>query len=263
MVASEQIYAFEHLPAGKPRWAIVLCHACAEEKHWSHRVYVDFGRQLAAAGGAVLRIDFRGEGESGGEFEQASVTSRVADVLAGVSYLHSTLPDSPLLLIGHRAGSVVAALAAATIGPQLAGLVLWDPVYDGRDYLMQVLRQHLATQMTLTGRVAHTREELFSQMEAGGQVVLEGYGFGGNFFRELVTSQWVRDPAVFTRPVLIAEIAVGAAPKVSSRLAALAAQHRNLTATVVREPAFWRETRDFHRSAPQLFATTQQWLASL
>ena len=262
-VAGEQIYAFEHLPQAAPAKVLLLCHACAEEKHWAHRVYVNFGRELAAAGCGVLRIDCRGEGESDREFEQVSLASRVEDVLAAAASLQLRFPDARLVLVGHRVGAMVAALAAGTLGARLAGLALWDPVYDGREYLMQVLRQHLATQMALTGRVAHTREELFAQMEAGGRVVLEGYGFGGDFFRELIATQWTASAAVFSRPVLIAEAGTAAAPKMSSRLVALAAQHRLLTATAVREPAFWRETRDYHRSAPQLFSATRDWLSVL
>jgi alpha/beta superfamily hydrolase len=262
-VGQEQIYAFEHLPTRAASAVLVLCHACAEEKHWAHRVYVSFGRELAAAGYALLRLDYRGEGESDREFEQASLGSRVEDAVAGVAYAGSLYPQAPLVLVGHRVGSMVAALAAASLGSRIAGLALWDPVYDGRDYLMQVLRQHLATQMALTGRVSHTREELFGQMESGGRVVLEGYGFGGEFSRELVATRWIDNSAVYARPVLIAETATGATPKPSPRLVALAAQHRNITALAVRERAFWRETRDFNRTAPQLFVATQQWLAGM
>ena len=69
------------MPSHAMRGGVLLCHAFAEEKLWSHRVYVTFARELAALGYAVLRFDFRGEGDSDLEFEQATISTRIADVI--------------------------------------------------------------------------------------------------------------------------------------------------------------------------------------
>ena len=46
--------------------AFVFCHPLTEEKLWTHRVFVTFARELAAAGHTVLRFDYRGNGDSDG-----------------------------------------------------------------------------------------------------------------------------------------------------------------------------------------------------
>jgi hypothetical protein len=65
------------------------------------------------------------------------------------------------------------------------GLVLWDPTYDGRAYLLQMLRQHLSAQLATAGRVTVTREELLKRMLAGERVPVEGYAFSDEFCAEL------------------------------------------------------------------------------
>jgi len=264
-MGADRLFMFLHdAEQSQASVGVVLVHACAEEKHWAHRVYVNFGRSLAASGIPVLRFDVRGEGESSREFEDVDLDTRIEDTVAAVQTLAGRRPDlARIVLLGHRTGSMVAAGAAARLGAQVAGLALWDPVYDGREYLLQVLRQHLATQMATFGRVTTSREELLRQMDDGGWVYLEGYGFGGNFYRQLVASQWVRDPRVFERPVLIAEVGATASVKLSNRLAGLAAVHPQITPVAVREAPFWRETRDYHRSAPALGRVTRAWLEKL
>ncbi len=231
---ADRLFMFLHDAEPRDGLGIVLCHACAEEKHWAHRIYVNFGRSLAASGIPVLRYDVRGEGESTREFEDVDLATRVEDTVAAVQTLATLRPAiRRVVLLGHRVGSLVAAEAAARLGSRVAGLALWDPVYDGRDYLLQVLRQHLAAQMAVSGRVTTSREELLKQMDEGGWVYLEGYGFGGSFYRQLIASEWVRNAAVFERPVLIAEVGgtagrEGVEPPVGPRRRASVGDRRGL-----------------------------------
>ena len=69
-----RLFAFAHHPVGASRGNVVFCHAFAEEKLWSHRVYVTFARELAQAGYGVLRFDMRGEGDSGRELSRTFKT---------------------------------------------------------------------------------------------------------------------------------------------------------------------------------------------
>ena len=52
----------------------------AEEKLWTHRVFVSYARQLAAAGYPVLRFDLTGHGDSEGSFSDASMATLCADL---------------------------------------------------------------------------------------------------------------------------------------------------------------------------------------
>lgn len=263
-VDTGRVFAFLHEPVAPAATAVVMVHACAEEKNWAHRVYVSFARNLARRGIAALRIDCRGEGESDLEFEDSTLETRVADAVGAVRFLRAQRPDlRNIVLLGHRLGAMVAALAAVELGGELGALVLWDPVYDGRTYLLQVLRQHLAAQMAASGRVSVPREELLRKMTVGELIVIEGYGFGGKFCKEVLAASWVDNAAVFRNPTLITEIASSEVPRLSQQAESIVGAHSVVTAISVKEPAFWRENRDYIQWAPALTASTVQWLESL
>lgn len=110
------------LPAGAPA-AIALfahCFTCGK----SSKVAYHLSRALTARGFAVLRFDFTGLGESGGDFADTDLSSNVSDVVAAAHFLGGEL-GPPRLLIGHSlggaavlkaAGDLPAAAAVATIG---------------------------------------------------------------------------------------------------------------------------------------------------
>lgn len=262
-VATEQIFAFLHEPQGlNADTAVIVCHASAEEKYWSHRVYVNFAREAARSGKAALRIDFRGEGESDGEFESSGIRSRVDDVRVAVAALVQMRPGlRSIVLMGHRLGAMVAGLAAAELGSRISGLVLWDAVFDGRGYLMQVLRQHLAMQLSAGVTISADRESLLDSMLSGERVNIEGYEFGNPLVSDMVDFAWHADARIWQRPALIVDVSSLAKPAVSPRSRQIADLHGEVTATAVKEAQFWRETRQFHRRAPSMMAATAEWLA--
>jgi alpha/beta superfamily hydrolase len=75
----ECIFAGHYRPNTPASRAVVLCHPLGEEKLWSHRVFVTFARDMAAAGFAGLRFDYRGEGDSARRFEQTDLETRIDD----------------------------------------------------------------------------------------------------------------------------------------------------------------------------------------
>jgi putative redox protein len=110
------------LPEG-PHLATALmahCFTCGKDIPAARRI----AARLSAMGIAVLRFDFTGLGHSGGEFENTSFTSNVADLHAAAKAL-AARGMAPSLLIGHslggaavlRAGGEMASVKAiATIG---------------------------------------------------------------------------------------------------------------------------------------------------
>jgi alpha/beta superfamily hydrolase len=224
-----------HRPsAGEPRGGIVLCHALAEEKLWSHRVYVSFARELAGEGFAVLRFDCRGEGDSDREFEEATLASRVDDALRAAAVLLEREPRlQRCVFLGHRLGCAVAARAAAR-APQLAeSLIAWDPIQSGSAYLMQWLRSTLASQLVATGKAA-TRSALVTALEDGRTVTIDGYGITPRLYRELAELHWAPLIDAVPCPVRVIEGAC--------------------------EPPFWRQTQRMHMRAPAMTERSLQWL---
>jgi exosortase A-associated hydrolase 2 len=260
---ADRLFTFLHAAAGTPRATLVFCHALAEEKLWSHRVYVTFARELARAGYAVLRFDTRGEGDSGLEFEESTIESRVADTLRAVEAAQAQ-SGAPVVLVGHRLGAMIASLAAQRAPAGVRALALWDPVTDGEDYLGQMLRSNLATQMATQGKVTRTREVLTRAILEGETVIVDGYGLSPAFCRELTPLKWAQMPEIHTaHPSLILEVPKGGQEAPSAPFTSLCATRPKLAVKLAAEPPFWRETRQFHKRAGAFTAATLEWLGSL
>lgn len=113
---------------------VVICPPLGQEYIRSHRTCRILASRLSEAGHDVLRIDYFGTGNSGGEAEDLSVSGAVEDTLSGVREIGDLAGVRRVSVVGLRAGSMIAALAAAR-SRVVDKLVLWDPVSDGATYV--------------------------------------------------------------------------------------------------------------------------------
>lgn len=109
-----QLAAALDLPDAQPlAYALFAhCFTCSKDNLAERRI----SAALAARGIAVLRFDFTGLGASEGEFENATFSSNVADLVLAADHLRSS-HRAPSLLIGHSLGGA-AVLAAASQIPE-------------------------------------------------------------------------------------------------------------------------------------------------
>lgn len=89
------------------------CFTCGKDSSAAVRI----ARALAARGIAVLRFDFTGLGQSGGDFANTTFSSNIADLVAAAAYLRER-HQPPHLLIGHSLGGA-AVIAAAHLLPEV------------------------------------------------------------------------------------------------------------------------------------------------
>ncbi|WP_324670016.1 alpha/beta hydrolase [Geochorda subterranea] len=125
----EQIIGVLHRPPASERTelpVVVMCHGFTGHKVESHRIFVKTARALARRGVAALRFDFRGSGDSAGEFDEMTVEGEVRDALAAMAYVRRQV-GGPVALLGMSLGGMVATLAAQRDG-DVAALVLWAAV---------------------------------------------------------------------------------------------------------------------------------------
>jgi len=257
-LGEERLFAFLHRPEGACRGAAVLCAPLAEEKLWSHRVFVSFARELAARGFAVLRFDYRGEGDSDRPFERSDCSTRIADTRAAIDELKRQFPGQDrVTLVGLRFGATIAAAAAAG-RDDVDRLVLWDPVVDGADYMQSVLRSNLMAQMAIHHKVLESREQLIERLDRGETVNVEGYALAASLFRESSALRLADLVAAAGRPCQVVSITPRAAPP-RPELAALAAAGGIELAAAVEE-AFWKEIKQFVQRAGDLTRVTFEWL---
>lgn len=119
------------LPDGDPRAYALFAHCftCGKDAVAATRI----SRTLTSAGIAVLRFDFTGLGQSGGDFANSNFTSNVEDLVRAASFLRSTR-DAPSILIGHSLGGA-AVLAAAGSIPEVRAVVTIGAPADPRHVL--------------------------------------------------------------------------------------------------------------------------------
>lgn len=93
------------LPAGVPRGYALFAHCftCGKDAFAASRI----SRALTEHGVAVLRFDFTGLGESGGDFAGSTFSSNVADLVRAADHLRATVAAPTLL--GGLAPRVLAA----------------------------------------------------------------------------------------------------------------------------------------------------------
>ena len=129
-----------HLPSGTNKVpAVVMCHGFTGSKLEAHFIFVKTARALAAAGIAAYRFDFRCSGESGGSFQDMTITGEIADALKAVSQIsrHRRIDSKRLGLLGLSLGGLVAA-NAATRETKIRSLALWCPVADPAHSLKRI-----------------------------------------------------------------------------------------------------------------------------
>tara|TARA_R110002096_G_scaffold14684_6_gene51577 strand:+ start:1318 stop:2535 length:1218 start_codon:yes stop_codon:yes gene_type:complete len=99
-------------PNGTPRACAVFAHcfSCSKDVLAASRI----SRQLARIGIAVLRFDFTGLGNSGGDFSNTNFSSNIGDVICAAKHLE-TMGQAPALLIGHSLGGAAVIAAAPDI----------------------------------------------------------------------------------------------------------------------------------------------------
>jgi pimeloyl-ACP methyl ester carboxylesterase len=132
-----------------------------------HKPFLVLADTLTRAGYAVLRVDDRGVGGSGGDKAQTDYDTLCTDVLAGVDYLRGRPEIDPdrIGLLGHSEGGYLAPLAAQREPGAIAFVImLAGPAVPGHEVLVR--------QTELITRVVG-----LTPAEAAAQV---------NFIRELV-----------------------------------------------------------------------------
>jgi exosortase A-associated hydrolase 2 len=257
---NSQLFGLLHRPRQPDvKDGFIFCHPFAEEKLWTHRVFVNFARRLADRGFAVLRFDFTGNGDSEGEFADLSLETYVSDVRRAYDTLLEAYPNMERVsLLGLRFGAMIAWLAADRL-PGLDRLILWDPVIKGASYMQEVLRTNLTTQMATYGKVIEKREQLVEKLKSGDTVNVDGYELGHQLFQEVSATNLHEITLSKDVNALIVQIGKKQQPirddvrRLSEEFSKAAVNH------VIEEP-FWREIKEFYSSAGNLFEATCNWL---
>jgi pimeloyl-ACP methyl ester carboxylesterase len=130
------------LPASqRPAPAVLLISGSGPQNRdgelFGHKPFLVLSETLARAGYAVLRVDDRGVGGSGGVLDEATYDDLVADVAAGVEFLRGRPEVDPAQvgLVGHSEGGLLAPVAAGRAGVAFV-VSLAGPAVSGEEVLV-------------------------------------------------------------------------------------------------------------------------------
>lgn len=147
------LFGAYHPPQGPVRRGagVVLCSPFGHEEAHAHRAERHLAEDLAAAGFPALRFDYDATGDSAGDDrEPGRVAAWRASIEAAAAALRDKAGVDKVVLVGLRAGALLALVTAAEHGggdgadkaPLADRLVLWNPVTSGRAHLKELLRLH-------------------------------------------------------------------------------------------------------------------------
>ena len=122
-------------------WGAVLCYPTGHEYIISHRAFRQLAQRLTLAGFHVLRFDYFGSGDSGGESDEARIAGGLSDIAMAMQELRRRAGIEKLCVVGCRMGASLAMLEGAQHG-NIGTLVLWDPIVSGAAYLDDLRGKH-------------------------------------------------------------------------------------------------------------------------
>lgn len=106
----------------------IICHGFTAQRMGPGYLFVKVSRTLAEAGFSSIRFDFRGSGESDGNFCDMNASTMQSDLLFILNKCKNYFKPSHIILLGHSFGGMIASLTAGKVDAH--GLVLISPVAD-------------------------------------------------------------------------------------------------------------------------------------
>lgn len=169
----QKLFGVFHRPANKTKFpAILICHGLGGHKVGRYRLYVTLSNRLAQLGIASLRLDFRGSGDSEGDFSEMTIEGEVSDALLGLDFLRQQpgVDTQRIGIFGRSLGGLVAILTASH-DQKIKTMGLWAPIFSSSQWVEKWNQLHSAP------LEPSSQQEL---MTVDGQI--PGYEFYKQFF---------------------------------------------------------------------------------
>ena len=128
-----RLFGIMNAPDGAPKGGILFCHGFTGHHIEPQRLFVDAARRLQRAGFVVLRFDYRGSGDSEGDFEEGTPAAYVDDAETALRMLGRAegVDGGSIGMLGFSLGGAVAACVAGRV-PEIASVALWAAVASPR-----------------------------------------------------------------------------------------------------------------------------------
>lgn len=181
--SQQQLFGVYHPARGRSSRGVVICYPWAREYLLAHPTLKLLSQRLADAGWHALRFDYFGTGDSAGDSDGSGHKQWLEDVSMAIDELKAIAGVKEVTLVGMRHGATLAAMTAAQ-RDDIARVVLWDPVADGRAYLSELgVGNHAPAMRDVDAQGAVLTHRLRADLEAITPAV-----FGADLPRTLVVT---------------------------------------------------------------------------
>lgn len=162
---------------------VLLVGPFASERHYSYIPWVRWARFLAARRIECLRYDYRGIGESTGDFQDMSFDQWIEDVELLAGWLKAQSPGAPVVLHGLELGAVLAGTAFES-GTGDA-LLLWAaPPSANQSLRASLLRRISMDQAFKFGDERKPVSSYVGRLESGESLEVEGYQWTARLWQD-------------------------------------------------------------------------------
>lgn len=251
-----RLFAIQVSPTQACTGSVLYLPPFAEEMNRCRSHVAAQARILAGAGYRCLLLDPHGTGESDGQITDGDWTHWLEDAEAAGQWLVGQT-GRPLTVWGVRTGALLAADLVSRSRLDVAGLLFWQPVIDGKQFLGQYLRLRIASQMVHdTGR--ETSESIRKRLAAGESIEVAGYPLTARLADSLTVRHMKDFQALQKHRVDWIEIASQAdqalAPPSRRMVDALVAGGARINTATVAGPMIWQLQQ--RAEAPELLQVT-------
>lgn len=249
----EQLAATALLPKAAVG-AVLFLLPFAEERKGVLPFYLSIARQLYGSNIASLIFDWRGSGDSTGDFESSDPQGFLCDAARAVRWIEDNLPGTPITALGTRLAALLVTDLAA--GHQAIQRIVLIAPASGTEFTHQLLQRRMVNDMVAYGQANESRASLLEQVHNGQSIDLDGYTFSSELFhwiQGIITPTSAADQPAHTTPTLI--LAGGHSPKTLKEIVVW-----NPTAQIseFRFPPFWNTVG--HVDLSQLQTEIVEWM---
>jgi alpha-beta hydrolase superfamily lysophospholipase len=257
-ISGEHVYVVCHdaevarvaeVAGASPRGNVVLAGPMSLERTHSYAAFVRLARFLASEGYCVWRFDYRGVGESTGDFSRKGFDDWRDDLRAVVTAAREN--GHPVAVIGLRLGALLG--HALLDSGEIDALVAWEPPTDGRSMLMEMLRRKLAADYA-SGGERRTRDEYVQELREARIVEVEGFPWSLRMF-ESADAYRSPKPSEANAALRWASIHADGRPRDD--------QGGTVFSVSIPKPVFWTESPHLRPDLTALFERTLLLVARL
>lgn len=138
-----RLFGVYHSAIGMDRdHGVVIANPFGQEYIRCHRALRHLARILAESGFHVLRFDYSGTGDSRDLPSDSGLEAWRADIASAYGELQELSGASKMSLVGVRLGANLCLSMDPVGSGRFRGIVAWDPISDGADYLEMIEDLH-------------------------------------------------------------------------------------------------------------------------